>query len=459
MSATILRTDSSRDHNRGVGRRVSSPVFVGRRSELESIAGALGAAADGHGTFLLIAGEAGVGKTRLVDEAVRAARAGGYLAAVGGCVEIGVSGVPFAPIRTALRDLAAPGEDDGPPNAVLLPGLDSTATLVERHVARRKSDPRRQPGQSRGRTRAAIGASSGEGPRRRSRSSGRSAPRPGAPASTSKRSITRSLPRRPPTRSVSLSVNARSSRCWRMAGAIARSPRRCSSPRERPERTSQRPRQARSPRSHGGGRGRPSPRDGRASEAHRGMWSGSDGGSGYAEPVATAPPTADPLAPFSPAVRAWFEATFEAPTQAQAEGWAAIASGHHTLIHAPTGSGKTLAAFLWCLDRLAGPPATARRRGRAGPRPRPLHLAAQGADLRRRAQPPGAARRDRARGRPPRRARPRHHGREPRPATRPPEERREHRPPPAGHPHHDARVALPAAHEPGPRGPRAASST
>ena len=65
---------------------------------------------------------------------------------------------------------------------------------------------------------------------------------------------------------------------------------------------------------------------------------------------------ADPLAPFGPAVRAWFEATFEAPTPAQAEGWAAIAGGHHTLIHAPTGSGKTLAAFLWCLDRLVEHP-------------------------------------------------------------------------------------------------------
>ncbi len=62
---------------------------------------------------------------------------------------------------------------------------------------------------------------------------------------------------------------------------------------------------------------------------------------------------ADPLAPFSPAVRAWFEASFEAPTSAQADGWAAIARGEHTLIHAPTGSGKTLAAFLWCLDRLS----------------------------------------------------------------------------------------------------------
>ena len=70
---------------------------------------------------------------------------------------------------------------------------------------------------------------------------------------------------------------------------------------------------------------------------------------------ATSPP-GDPLAPFSPAVRAWFEFAFQAPTPAQVGGWASIASGRHTLIHAPTGSGKTLAAFLWCLDRLARNP-------------------------------------------------------------------------------------------------------
>ena len=70
-------------------------------------------------------------------------------------------------------------------------------------------------------------------------------------------------------------------------------------------------------------------------------------------------PPLDPLEAFSPAVRDWFRSSFEAPTEAQVEGWAAIAEGRHTLIHAPTGSGKTLAAFLWCLDRLArepGPP-------------------------------------------------------------------------------------------------------
>jgi ATP-dependent helicase Lhr and Lhr-like helicase len=56
-------------------------------------------------------------------------------------------------------------------------------------------------------------------------------------------------------------------------------------------------------------------------------------------------------APFSPAVRGWFERTFDAPTPAQERGWPAIASGEHVLIQAPTGSGKTLAAFLWALDR------------------------------------------------------------------------------------------------------------
>ncbi|MFN2608649.1 MAG: DEAD/DEAH box helicase [Acidimicrobiales bacterium] len=60
---------------------------------------------------------------------------------------------------------------------------------------------------------------------------------------------------------------------------------------------------------------------------------------------------------FSPVTRAWFEATFAAPTPAQEQGWEAISRGDHTLVLAPTGSGKTLAAFLWCLDRLmAGAP-------------------------------------------------------------------------------------------------------
>jgi ATP-dependent Lhr-like helicase len=71
------------------------------------------------------------------------------------------------------------------------------------------------------------------------------------------------------------------------------------------------------------------------------------------------------LAAFSPATRAWFEASFDAPTEAQRAGWPPIADGRHTLILAPTGSGKTLAAFLWAIDRLsASPPPDPERRTR-----------------------------------------------------------------------------------------------
>ena len=63
-----------------------------------------------------------------------------------------------------------------------------------------------------------------------------------------------------------------------------------------------------------------------------------------------------PLSAFSPRVRDWFTAAFDAPTPAQEQAWPAIAGGEHVLISAPTGSGKTLAAFLWGIDRLASTP-------------------------------------------------------------------------------------------------------
>ena len=57
-----------------------------------------------------------------------------------------------------------------------------------------------------------------------------------------------------------------------------------------------------------------------------------------------------------PPVRAWFDASFDAPTPVQELGWDAIVGGSHTLLLAPTGSGKTLAAFLWAIDRLVTDP-------------------------------------------------------------------------------------------------------
>lgn len=55
---------------------------------------------------------------------------------------------------------------------------------------------------------------------------------------------------------------------------------------------------------------------------------------------------------FHPAVSAWFDSSFAAPTATQAQAWSAIKAGRNTLISAPTGSGKTLAAFLCAIDDL-----------------------------------------------------------------------------------------------------------
>jgi predicted ATPase len=54
---------------------MQSPVFVGRRDEVASLAALLDRAREGEPGFAIVAGEAGVGKTRLIMEL--AGRAGG----------------------------------------------------------------------------------------------------------------------------------------------------------------------------------------------------------------------------------------------------------------------------------------------------------------------------------------------------------------------------------------------
>ncbi|MEV4439147.1 ATP-binding protein, partial [Streptomyces sp. NPDC049577] len=89
-----------------------SPVFIGRADELGALTDALARAATGEPQMLLVGGEAGVGKTRLVEEFLATAAASGAVTAVGGCVEIGADGLPFAPVSTALRSLHAQLGDD-----------------------------------------------------------------------------------------------------------------------------------------------------------------------------------------------------------------------------------------------------------------------------------------------------------------------------------------------------------
>ena len=85
--------------------RLVSPILVGRQAEIRAIEQGLDAAVLGMPAHLLIAGEAGVGKSRLIDEATRAAEARGMRVMRGACANIGDGGVPYGPIVEALRGL------------------------------------------------------------------------------------------------------------------------------------------------------------------------------------------------------------------------------------------------------------------------------------------------------------------------------------------------------------------
>jgi ATP/maltotriose-dependent transcriptional regulator MalT len=95
-----------------------SPVFVGRAGELAALDEALAGARGGASSTVLVGGEAGVGKTRLVEEFT--ARAGDALVLVGGCLELGTDGLPFAPFSAVLRGLVRRRGREGV--AALVPG-------------------------------------------------------------------------------------------------------------------------------------------------------------------------------------------------------------------------------------------------------------------------------------------------------------------------------------------------
>lgn len=103
-----------------VAPRVSSPVFVGRVHEIARLRGALEQARSGSSAVVVVAGEAGVGKTRLVAELRREARDLDVLTLTGGCLDVGDGVVPFAPLVAALRPLTTRLEPADAPHAVVL---------------------------------------------------------------------------------------------------------------------------------------------------------------------------------------------------------------------------------------------------------------------------------------------------------------------------------------------------
>jgi predicted ATPase/DNA-binding CsgD family transcriptional regulator len=128
--------------NRVMSRRGASPVLVGRAAEMAALEGALEAVRQGEPAAVLIGGEAGMGKTRLIGEFTAAARDAGVRVLAGACLELGADGLPYSPFTAMLRELVR--EADPNEIAELLRGSRRAARELSRLLPELAAD--RSPG-------------------------------------------------------------------------------------------------------------------------------------------------------------------------------------------------------------------------------------------------------------------------------------------------------------------------
>lgn len=80
-------------------------VLIGRVAELHQLEANLRAARGGEFRLALLSGEAGIGKTRLLEEFLDRARADDVLVLAGACLPLESASLPYAPIADALHEL------------------------------------------------------------------------------------------------------------------------------------------------------------------------------------------------------------------------------------------------------------------------------------------------------------------------------------------------------------------
>ncbi|HYY90266.1 MAG TPA: AAA family ATPase, partial [Chloroflexota bacterium] len=115
--------------------RISSSIFVGRRDQLGALTDAYERTSRGRPTVVVVGGEAGVGKTRLVTEFLdrvagdSAGAKGLPWVLVGGCLELGQTVMPLAPLVGILRQLS---QQLGPDRTAELYGVELARFLPDR---------------------------------------------------------------------------------------------------------------------------------------------------------------------------------------------------------------------------------------------------------------------------------------------------------------------------------------
>jgi predicted ATPase len=101
--------------------------FVGRDDDLARLIAAFEAAAAGSPRIVVVAGEAGIGKTRLGTELAAAVELAGGRVLIGGCLDLADGGLPLLPLAEALRGLA---------RATSMPELEEMLGPVRPQLAR-----------------------------------------------------------------------------------------------------------------------------------------------------------------------------------------------------------------------------------------------------------------------------------------------------------------------------------
>jgi predicted ATPase len=133
------------DAVQATARPAQTPLFVGREEELSCLHEALRRAAAGRPGMLLVAGEAGVGKSRLADRFAEEAGRAGTLVAAGGAAPLTGGALPYAPLLQALR-----AADDHGPGAARELGAELTGVLAELTGDRSATERTREPEVGRG---------------------------------------------------------------------------------------------------------------------------------------------------------------------------------------------------------------------------------------------------------------------------------------------------------------------
>ena len=142
------------DLNRTALGPIVCPVFIGRTSSLEALLRLMEQACGGRGQTVLITGEAGVGKSRLVTEALVSLRSSQWQAASplvlqGRCFESDRA-LPYAPFLDLLRSFLASHSPDeiiaslGPTAAELAKLLPEFAAVLPHRVPTSIRDPEQE---------------------------------------------------------------------------------------------------------------------------------------------------------------------------------------------------------------------------------------------------------------------------------------------------------------------------